>query len=79
MYHFFEVRAMPSGMARMSPASTVTLLELTGMARTIIARTYLPVEIFFAAGMFYLAMSFVLVQAFKLLERWLRVDACQGR
>jgi len=37
------------------------------------------VEIFFAAGMFYLAMSFVLVQAFKLLERWLRVDACQGR
>jgi len=62
-----------------SLASTVTLLELTGMARTIIARTYLPVEIFFAAGMFYLAMSFVLVQGFKLLERWLRVDACLGR
>ena len=62
-----------------SLASTVTLLALTGMARTIIARTYLPVEIFFAAGMFYLAMSFVLVQTFKLLERWLRVDACQGR
>jgi polar amino acid transport system permease protein len=60
-------------------ASTVTLLELTGMARTIIARTYLPVEIFFAAGMFYLAMSFVLVQGFKVLERVLRVDACQGR
>ena len=62
-----------------SLASTVTLLELTGMARTIIARTYLPVEIFFAAGMFYLLISFLLVQAFKLLERWLRVDACQGR
>ncbi|MDI2593233.1 ABC transporter permease [Pseudomonas sp. N3-W] len=60
-------------------ASTVTLLELTGMARTIIARTYLPVEIFFAAGMFYLLMSYVLVRGFKLLERWLRVDACQGR
>jgi His/Glu/Gln/Arg/opine family amino acid ABC transporter permease subunit len=60
-------------------ASTVTLLELTGMARTIIARTYLPVEIFFAAGMFYLAMSFVLVQGFKVLERVLRVDASQGR
>ena len=60
-------------------ASTVTLLELTGMARTIIARTYLPVEIFFAAGVFYLVISFVLVQGFKLLERWLRVDACQGR
>jgi polar amino acid transport system permease protein len=62
-----------------SLASTVTLLELTGMARTIIARTYLPVEIFFAAGMFYLLMAYVLVQGFKLLENRLRVDACQGR
>jgi His/Glu/Gln/Arg/opine family amino acid ABC transporter permease subunit len=60
-------------------ASTVTLLELTGMARTIIARTYLPVEIFFAAGLFYLLMAYVLVRGFKVLERWLRVDACQGR
>ena len=62
-----------------SLASTVTLLELTGMARTIIARTYLPVEIFFAAGLFYLLMAYVLVRGFKLLEKWLRVDACQGR
>ncbi|RMQ42285.1 Amino acid ABC transporter, permease protein [Pseudomonas cichorii] len=60
-------------------ASTVTLLELTGMARTIIARTYLPVEIFFAAGMFYLLMAYMLVQGFRLLERILRVDASQGR
>ncbi|AZC15777.1 MULTISPECIES: ABC transporter permease [Pseudomonas] len=60
-------------------ASTVTLLELTGMARTIIARTYLPVEIFFAAGLFYLLMAYILVRGFKLLERWLRVEACQGR
>ncbi|RMT69168.1 Amino acid ABC transporter, permease protein [Pseudomonas savastanoi pv. nerii] len=58
---------------------TMTLLELTGMARTIIARTYLPVEIFFAAGMFYLVMTFVLVQGFRLLEKLLRVDASQGR
>ncbi len=60
-------------------ASTVTLLELTGMSRTIIARTYLPVEIFFAAGLFYLVIAFVMVRAFRLLERKLRVDACQGR
>ncbi|MGE8407283.1 MAG: ABC transporter permease [Pseudomonas sp.] len=60
-------------------ASTVTLLDITGMARTIIARTYMPVEIFFAAGVFYLVISFVLVQGFKVLERWLRVDAAQGR
>ncbi|HCN44949.1 MAG TPA: ABC transporter permease [Pseudomonas sp.] len=60
-------------------ASTVTLLDITGMARTIIARTYMPVEIFFAAGVFYLVISFVLVQCFKLLERKLRVDAVYGR
>ncbi|MGH8355529.1 MAG: ABC transporter permease [Pseudomonas sp.] len=60
-------------------ASTITLLELTGMSRTIIARTYQPVEIFFAAGVFYLVAAYVLVQGFRLLERHLRVDACQGR
>ncbi|MCO6059778.1 ABC transporter permease [Pseudomonas sp. MOB-449] len=60
-------------------ASTVTLLELTGMSRTIIARTYLPVEIFFAAGLFYLLIAYVLVRAFRLLEHKLRVDALQGR
>jgi polar amino acid transport system permease protein len=62
-----------------SLASTVTLLELTGMARTIIARNYLTVEMFFTAGVFYLLISYLLVRGFKLLERWLRVDACQGR
>jgi His/Glu/Gln/Arg/opine family amino acid ABC transporter permease subunit len=60
-------------------ASTITLLELTGVARTMNARTYLPVEGFFTAGVYYLVITFVLINAFKLLERWLRVDACQGR
>lgn len=60
-------------------ASTVTLLDITGMARTITARTYLPEETFFLAGMIYLVISFVLVQGFKVLERYLRVDASQGR
>lgn len=50
-------------------ASTITLLDLTGMARTIIARTYMPVEIFLAAGLIYLAVTFVFVQLFRLLER----------
>src|SRR3989338_8602322 len=58
-------------------ASTVTLLDLTGMARTIIARTYLPVEIFFAAGVLYLLIAYVLVLGFKLLEKILRVDTGQ--
>jgi len=60
-------------------ASTVTLLDITGMARTINARTYMPEQTFFIAGMIYLVMSFVLVQGFKLLERYLRVNASQGR
>jgi polar amino acid transport system permease protein len=60
-------------------ASTVTLLDITGMARTINARTYMPEQSFFLAGLIYLVMSFVLVQGFKLLERYLRVDASHGR
>ncbi|RAU46621.1 MULTISPECIES: ABC transporter permease [unclassified Pseudomonas] len=59
-------------------ASTVTLLDITGMARTINARTYMPEQTFFIAGMIYLVMSFALVQGFKWLERRLRVDAHQG-
>jgi polar amino acid transport system permease protein len=39
------------------------------MARTIIARTYTPLEMFFAAGMVYLAMAAVLILMFRLLER----------
>jgi polar amino acid transport system permease protein len=60
-------------------ASTITLLELTGIARTMNSRTYLPVEGFFTAGVIYLLITFVLIQLFKLLERWLRVDMLQGR
>lgn len=50
-------------------ASTITLLDLTGMARTLIARNYLPVEMFLAAGLIYLTMTLVLTQLFKVLER----------
>lgn len=60
-------------------ASTITLLELTGMARKVAARTYLHEEMFLTAGLIYLIIAFILMQGFKLLERWLRVDACQGR
>ncbi len=50
-------------------ASTITLLELTGMARTIIARTYMPVEIFVAAGVIYLLLTFLFTRAFRRLEQ----------
>jgi polar amino acid transport system permease protein len=39
----------------------------------------MPEQTFLIAGLIYLVMSFVLVQGFKLLERYLRVDASQGR
>ena len=61
-------------------ASTITLLDLTGMARTIIARTYMPIEIFFAAGCIYLLLTFIFVQAYRLFERrLLRHQAVEKR
>ncbi len=50
-------------------ASTITLLDLTGMARTIIARTYTPIEIFLTAGALYLAMSLVIIALFRMIEQ----------
>ncbi len=50
-------------------ASTITLLDLTGTARTIIARTYTPIEIFLAAGGLYLVMSMAVIYAFRQLEK----------
>jgi len=49
-------------------ASTITLLDLTGMARTIIARNYLTVETFLAAGVIYMAITFVLVRLLRWVE-----------
>ncbi|WP_067216345.1 ABC transporter permease [Marinomonas gallaica] len=50
-------------------ASTITLLDLTGMARTIIARTYTPIEIFLAAGGIYLVISILVIYIFRLVEK----------
>ncbi|WP_027857946.1 ABC transporter permease [Marinobacterium jannaschii] len=50
-------------------ASTITLLDLTGMARTIIARTYTPIEIFLSAGVIYLLLSVVIIWVFRIVEK----------
>jgi polar amino acid transport system permease protein len=52
-------------------ASTITLLDLMGVARTIIARTYLPIELFALAGAIYLVIVFLVSRAIKVLEHWL--------
>ncbi|MDO8697126.1 MAG: ABC transporter permease [Pseudomonas sp.] len=55
-----------------SLASIVTLIDITGAARTISSQYYLPFEAFITAGAFYLGLTFILVRLFKLAEhRWL--------
>ena len=55
-----------------SLASIVTLLDLTGAARELNSRFYLPFEAFITAALFYLALTFVLVALFQRAEsRWL--------
>jgi len=54
-------------------ASTITIMELTGLTRTFIAKTYSPFEYFPVAGLVYLAIGFVALQAFRTLERRLRL------
>ena len=55
-----------------SLASIVTLYDLTGAAREINSTHYLPFEAFLTAGLFYLALSLVLVALFQRAERrWL--------
>lgn len=55
-----------------SLASIVTLLDLTGAAREMNSRTYLPIEAFLTAAGFYLALTFALVALFHRAERrWL--------
>ncbi len=52
-----------------SLASTVTLMDLTGVAKFIISTTYKPVEIFIVAGSIYLLITFLIHSIIKLLEK----------
>jgi arginine/ornithine transport system permease protein len=55
-----------------SLASVVTLYDLTGAAREVNSRYYLPFEAFITAGVCYLLLTFVLVAMFRAAERrWL--------
>ena len=59
-------------MTRLPLASTVTLMELTGAARKIVARTALPYEAFITAAIVYLIVVWLLTFGFKFVERYLR-------
>ena len=52
-----------------SLASTVTLMDLTGVAKYIISTTFKPVEVFIVAGGIYLFMTFIIHNAIKYLEK----------
>ena len=51
-----------------SLVSLTTYMEMTGIARKIMAKTFAPVEAFVAAGIFYLLLNFMMVQLVKYLE-----------
>jgi len=51
-----------------SLASTITLMEVTGIARSIISRTFSPVEIFIMAGAIYLIINFVVTRLIRYAE-----------
>ena len=51
-----------------SLVSLTTYMEMTGLARKIMAKTFAPVEAFVAAGILYLILNFLMVQFVKYLE-----------
>ena len=52
-----------------SLASTVTLMDLTGVAKYIISTTFKPIEVFIVAGGIYLFITFIIHNVIKFLEK----------
>ena len=52
-----------------SLASTVTLMDITGVAKFIISTTFRPIEVFIVAGSIYLFITFLVHNLIKYLEK----------
>jgi octopine/nopaline transport system permease protein len=52
-----------------SLASTITIMEVTGTARKIVAQTFAPYEVFISAALIYLVLAFAITRLFQLLEQ----------
>mgnify|MGYP001332157018 CR=1 FL=1 len=52
-----------------SLASTVTLMDITGVAKYIISTSFKPIEVFIVAGGIYLFMTFVIHNIIKFFEK----------
>ncbi len=61
-----------------SLASTITLMELTGTARKIVAQTFSPYEVFVAAALIYLGVTTVVAFALARLESHLNRHRRRG-
>ena len=55
-----------------SLASTVTLMDLTGVAKYIISTTFKPIEVFIVAGSIYLSLTFIVYNFIKFAEKKLK-------
>ncbi len=51
-----------------SLASTITILEITGIAKKIIATTYATIEVFIIAGAIYLSINFIVTRGIQWIE-----------
>lgn len=50
-------------------ASTIALMDIMGETRTVISKTYTSIEMFFAAGIVYLLLTWVILFIFRLFEK----------
>ncbi len=50
-------------------ASTVTLLDMTGVARTIMAKTFAPYEVFISAAIIYIGIAWMVQKGYGMLEK----------
>ncbi len=52
-------------------ASTITITDMTGIARTIVADTYAPYEIFISLAIVYMIFTFFIQKLFGVIERYM--------
>ncbi len=52
-----------------SLASTITLMDMTGIARTIVAQTFAPYEIFISLAIVYMILTYFIQKTFGRIER----------
>ena len=60
-----------------SLASTITILEITGVARKIMAATFRPVEVFVIAGSIYLLINFLVSRGIAFTEHRLSTSSAK--